>query len=208
MTKYHRLASLLLLFSSAVVWPALPVHGQARDRAAIGLPRLEQVQTFPEYLIYGQFLAHLKHLDDKSKNPNRKPGEDLLSEHYKKKLQLTQSEYQKCLQIAADRENEMRTHLTRRLETINRLRARTPDRRLASRDQLPPLPEEIKQLQREYEEMLSRYANRLKSEFTPARMNQIDAVLKRTFGSQIQVLKVDVPRDRAPEKQKPPAFEQ
>jgi len=217
MTKYMYLSVLFSLLCCSTT--GLVIYGQTANQvtnqttnrvAAPAAPQVAQtqaVQELPEQYLYRHFLAHLKHLEDKARNPNAKPGEEKLNLHYKQQLQLTEGEYQKLLKIANDCESEMSLHLVRRKETIDRLRALVPNRQLSSRDQAPPLPNEVKQLQREYDALLSKYANRVKRELSPAKNNHMSAFLKREFGPQMRVLKVDVPRERNPEKQRPPAFE-
>jgi hypothetical protein len=209
MTKYKYLSVLFSLLCCSTT--SLVTYGQTANRvAAPAAPQVAQqqaIQELPEQYLYRHFLAHLKHLEDKARNPNARPGEEKLNLHYKQQLQLTEGEYQKLLKIANDCESEMSLHLARRKETIDRLRAMVPNRQLPSRDQVPPLPNEVKQLQREYDALLLKYANRVKHELSPARTDLMNAFLKREFGPQMRVLKVDVPRERNPEKQRPPAFE-
>lgn|SRR5262249_32917588 len=204
MKKNNNLPILLFLLYSFTVLPALPSYGQTNDNTLSLVPP-KQVQTFPEHLLYRNFFAHLKHLEDKSQNPS-KPGEETLNEHYKKKLQLTDSEYQKILRIAIDCNAELSAHYVRRQEIITRLRAQTPGGKLSSKDQVPPVPDEVKQLQKEYEGILLKYSNRLKLDLSQARTSQVTTFLKQEFGAQLQVMKVDVPREHNPGKQKPPPF--
>ncbi|HEU0180467.1 MAG TPA: hypothetical protein VFV58_40025 [Blastocatellia bacterium] len=216
MTKHKYLFALFSLLCCGIA--RLVIYGQATNqvasqptnRVAAATPQVAQpqaAQEIPEQYLYRFFLSHLKHLEDKARNPNAKAGEDKLNLHYRQQLQLTEGEYQKLLKIANDCESEMSAHLVRRKEIINRLRSQGPGRQLASRDQIPPVPNEVKQLQKEFEAMLSKYANRVKLELSPGKVNQINAFLKREFAPQMKVLKMDVPRDRTPEKQRPPAFE-
>jgi hypothetical protein len=213
MKKHKYLFALFSLFCCSIA--GLVIYGQVTKQptnrvaaAAMSQPAQPQAaQEIPEQYLYRHFLAHLKHLEDKARNPNGKPGEDKLNLHYKQQLQLTEDEYQKLLKIANDCGSEMSAHMVRRKQTIDRLRALGPGRQLSSMDQVPPVPNEVRQLQTEYEGLLSKYSNRVKSDLSPDKVSQINVYLKREFGPQMRVLKVDVPRERTPEKQQPPVFE-
>jgi hypothetical protein len=213
MTKHKYLFALFSLLCCSIA--GLVIYGQVTKQpanrvAAAAAPQTEQqqaAQEIPERYLYRHFLAHLKHLEDKARNPNGKPGEDKLNLHYKQQLQLTEGEYQKLLKVANDCGIEMSAHMARRKQTIDQLRALGPGRQLSSMDQVPPIPNAVKQLQTEYEGVLLKYTNRVKSDLAPDKVSQITDYLKREFGPQMRVLKVDVPRERTPEKQQPPAFE-
>jgi len=185
--------------------------GQAVNRAApAAMPQVIQLQTaqeIPEQYLYQHFLAHLKHLEDKSKKPERKPGEETLNEYYKMKLKLTEGDYQALLDIANEYDTEMSDLMARLRETVKRHRAEHPGGKLASRDQVPIISDEIKDLQREYEEMLARYRDRAKVALSSAKNIELASYLKQEFGSQLRIKKVDLPREKDPGKQKLPPLE-
>jgi hypothetical protein len=208
MSKFKHLLPLFSLLCCGI--PELTYGqspGQSRLPAAPQASQQQPSQAIPESYLYRHFLAHLKHLEDKARNPNAKPGEEKLNLHYRQQLQLSEGEYQILLKTANDFDKEMSLHLARRKQTIDRLHAQGPPRQLASRDQIPSLPDEVKQLQREYDDLLAKYAARVKRELSPAKNSQMTAFLNRELGPQMKVLKVDIPRERKPDKQRPPAFE-
>jgi len=206
MTKNVHLSVLFFLLCCITIGLTLPGYGKTNGKVVAPAPQTPPAQIFPEHLLYQAFFAHLKHLEDKSQSPNKKPGEEKLNEHYKKKLKLTENEYQKLLKIANDYDAEMKAHKARSQEIINMERAKIPNGRL-NKDQLPPVPEEVKKLQKEFEQILSKYSNKLKLDLPQNKTSQIAAFLRQEFGSQLRVMKVDIPRDRNPGKQKPPLFE-
>jgi hypothetical protein len=183
--------------AGVVIW------GQTTNRVAQSAST-PVARGIPDGFLYWHFLNHLKHLEGRARNPQRKPGDETLGEYYKTKLKLNEGEYSTLLGLARECEAETNAHMLRRKETINRLRAQYPGGKIASRDNPPPLPDEVKQLQKEYEDLLAKFSNKVKLALGPTKMNELSAYLKNEFGRQLRVRKVDLPREKDPSKSKLP----
>jgi hypothetical protein len=194
MKDHAYLPILLLSLLMSLVQP-----GNGQNRGGVTPPLSPQpAQNYPDHILFRNFFAHLKHLEDKSKAPKSTAGEKQLNEHYKKKLKLNEDEYRKLLKIASDCETELAAHKARRMPIIKNLRARIPGGRLPSKQAPPPVPPEVMQLQQEYEGIVARFSGRIKSELSQGKSAEITDFLKREFGSQLRVAKLDVTRERTP----------
>jgi hypothetical protein len=204
MTRKKYLFALFIPLCCAMA--GLLIYGQIANQDAPATST-QVGRELSDRFLYRYFLMHLKHLDDKARNPERKQGEETLREHYKRKLRLSEDEYQNLLAIAYELEADMNNHLQRRKDAIARHKAAYPEGRLSSRDQIPPLPDELSALQAEYEEILSRYRDRARGAFAPARSIDVETILKVEFEPKMNIRRVEVPRVKDPNQTKVPPFE-
>jgi hypothetical protein len=70
---------------------------------------------------------------------------------------------------------------------IRQIRSRTPGGRLKSRSELPPVPPELVQLQREHDEIVQAHIASLKAALGPQAFQKLDSYVTQTFARRVTV---------------------
>jgi hypothetical protein len=109
-----------------------------------------------------------------------------LREHYKDKIGLKDKEAVLLDEIAFESEREVEKIDKKAQKIIDALRNRYPNGLLATGEQLPPPPPELKKLQRQRDMIVMSARHRLVTELGAYGFQQIDDFIKLNFARDVQ----------------------
>src|SRR5205807_2653042 len=143
----------------------IPAAKQSPATATIGTKQSPSPSQAPEHVVYRQFFRHLVALKERAAEmeTHGKSGKALRA-HYKDKIGLKDKEADLLDEIAAECERETAKVDATAQRIIDATRKRFPNGRLASVDQLPPPPPELKKLQLKRDMIVMRARHRLVTE--------------------------------------------
>jgi len=141
----------------------------------------------PEHVIYRQFFHHLVALKQRAAEVEGqgKSGK-ALREHYKKKIGLKDKDADLLDQIAQECDRETAKVDAQAQKLIDATRRRFPKGKLASIEELPPPPPELKKLQLKRVMIVMRARHRLVTELEGQGFQQIDEFIKLNFARDVQ----------------------
>jgi hypothetical protein len=181
------LAGLGLKTSSRTGSQTVARTGPAPGAANAGTKESPHPSQAPEHVIYRQFFRHLVALKERATEveSHGKNGK-ALREHYKTKIGLKDKDADLLDQIAAECERETAKVDAKAQRIIDNVRRRFPKGELASPDQLPPPPDELKKLQLKRDMIVMRARHRLVTELGKQTFQQIDDYLKVNFAPDVR----------------------
>ena len=141
----------------------------------------------PEHVIYRQFFRHLVALKQRAAEieSHGKSGKALRG-HYKTKIELKDKDSDLLDQIADECERETAKVDAKAQKIIDGVRRRFPKGELASVEQLPPPPAELKKLQLKRDMIVMRARHRLVTELGTQTFRQIDDYIKVNFAPDVR----------------------
>lgn len=141
----------------------------------------------PEHVVYRQFFRHLVALKQRAAEAEShgKSGK-ALREHYKTKIGLGDKDADLLDQIADECDRETAKVDARAQKIIERIRRQFPNGKLASPEELPPPPPELKDLQLKRDMIVMRARHRLVTELGAQGFQQIDEFIKLNFARDVQ----------------------
>lgn len=161
-------------------------HGQTQSPTRPSLP-----------VLYRHFLAYQNHLDraaDKMDREGRDGSE--LRDHFQRKLGFTPAQFNKVRASALRLEAKLQEHDAKIRNVIDTSRAKYP-RVLRGPEDLPPLPPELLDLQRQRNALIEKEVVDLKAELGAKRASQLDALIENDFAPNVTVQEVE-PRIKEP----------
>ena len=164
----------------------------ARTRAAsptapIGTKESPHPSEAPEHIVYRQFFRHLVALKERAtENESQGKNGKALREHYKTKIGLKDKDADLLDQIADECERETAKVDAKAQKIIDNVRRRFPNGELASVEQLPPPPAELKKLQLKRDMIVMRARHRLVTELGAQTFQQIDDYIKVNFAPDVR----------------------
>jgi hypothetical protein len=169
-----------------------PTRGQTSANPATASPTVGTKQSphpsqAPEHVIYRQFFRHVRALKQRAAEMDTHgKNAQALREHYKKNIGLKDKDADLLDQIADECERETAKIDAKAQKIIDAVRRRFPDGRIASPDELPPPPPELKKLQLKRDMMVMRARHRLVTEVGAEGFQQIDQFIKVNFAPDVQ----------------------
>jgi hypothetical protein len=141
----------------------------------------------PEHVVYRQFFHHLVALKQRAEEAEShgKSG-TALREHYKAKIGLKDKDADLLDQIAAECDRETAKVDAKAQKIIDGIRRRFPNGKMASPEELPPPPPELKALQLKRDMIVMRARHRLVTELGAQGFQQIDDFIKLNFSRDVQ----------------------
>ncbi len=148
-------------------------------------------------MIYRQFFHHLVALKQRAAEVEGqgKSGK-ALREHYKKKIGLKDKDADLLDQIAQECDRETAKVDAQAQKLIDATRRRFPKGKLASIEELPPPPPELKKLQLKRDMIVMRARHRLVTELEGQGFQQIDEFIKLNFARDVQPAAVQPKQSR------------
>lgn len=141
----------------------------------------------PEHVVYRQFFRHLVALKERAtKTESHGKSGKALREHYKTKIGLKDKDGDLLDQIAEESERETAKVDAKAQKIIESVRKRFPKGELASVEQLPPPPPELKKLQLKRDMIVMRARHRLVTELGTNTFKQIDGYIKVNFAPDVR----------------------
>jgi hypothetical protein len=137
--------------------------------------------------VYRQFFHHLVALKQRAEEveSHGKNGK-ALREHYKTKIGLKDKDADLLDQIADECDRETAKVDAQAQKIIDRVRRRFSNGKLASPEELPPPPPELKTLQLKRDMIVMRARHRLVTELGAQEFQQIDEFIKLNFARDVQ----------------------
>lgn len=141
----------------------------------------------PEHVVYRQFFHHLVALRQRAAEIESKgKSGKALREHYKTKIGLKDKDADLLDQIAEECDRETAKVDAKAQKIIDRIRRQFPNGKLASPEELPPPPPELKDLQLKRDMIVMRARHRLVTELGAQGFQQIDEFIKLNFARDVQ----------------------
>lgn len=202
--RKYVLWTLLCIFVACVPTVAQTANPQTQPQSASATNR----RPVPLPMLYRHFLAYQSHLDEVGAQLDRegKDGSEF-RDHYQQKLGFTNDDF------APVRSGALRLNATLKDEdakikaVIDAARAQHP-RKVASPFDLPPVPEELKQLQKERDKIIQQEVDRLNAELGPERAAKLQTLIQNDFAPNVRVYSThDIPH-HDPSKNPVPPFPQ
>jgi hypothetical protein len=140
-----------------------------------------------EHVVYRQFFRHLVALKDRGTEmeSHGKSGK-AFRQHYKTKIGLKDKDADLLDQIAEECERETAKVDAQAQKIIDAVRRKFPKGKVASAEQLPPPPPELKKLQLKRDMIVMRARHRLVTELGDQGFQQIDDFIKLNFARDVQ----------------------
>ena len=180
------------------------VASQQAAGPTIGTKESPSPSQAPEHVVYRQFFRHLVALKKRaSEIESQGRNGKALRTHYKDKIGLKDKEAISLDEIATECERETAKVDAKAQRIIQAARARFPDGRVASIDQIPPPPPELKKLQRQRDMAVLRARHRLVTELGAYGFQRIDDYIKLNFARDVQPEAVR-PKQLSTAQQEPP----
>ena len=189
--------SILLFFGAAlfVLYPS--AIGQ--ESQSVGTDSLSATtQRKPSLpLLYRHFLAYQNFLDRTAAEAQLR-GEDLkeIRNHNQDQLRFTDKQFNAVRASALRLEATLKRQDAKAAEVIQAVRARFPQGRLQSPEDLPPVPPELKQLQAERNRLIESEMNVLRAALGEEASAKLDAFLQIEFASNLKVRYMAMPGSR------------
>lgn len=206
--KLALLCVLALLVGGLAFKSHLPIRGQtpvpqSTASATVGTKESPSPSQAPEHIVYRQFFRHLVALKKQADEieSHGKNGKALRT-HYKDKIGLKDKEASLLDEIATECERETAKIDERAQRIIQAARARFPNGRAASIEEIPPPPPELKKLQRHRDMVVMRARHRLVTQLGAYGFQQIDDFLKLNFARDVQPAAVQ-PKQLRTDQQQP-----
>lgn len=141
----------------------------------------------PEHVVYRQFFRHLVALKERAAEmeSHGKSGK-AFREHYKTKMGLKDKDADLLGQIADECDRETAKIDAKAQKIIDAVHRRFPNGKVASVEQLPPPPPELKKLQLKRDMIVMRARHRLAQELGGQGFQQIDEFIKLNFARDVQ----------------------
>lgn len=164
-----------------------PEANQSSAPTTVGTKQSPSPSQAPEHIVYRQFFRHLVALKQRAAEMESqgKNGKAFRA-HYKDKIGLKDKEASLLDEIATECERETAKVDAKAQRIIEAARARFPDGRVASVDQIPPPPPELKKLQRQRDMIVMRARHRLVTELGAYGFQRIDDFIKLNFARDVQ----------------------
>lgn len=145
--------------------------------------------------MYRQFFRHLLALKERAAELERegKNGNGLRS-YYKDKIKLNDRDARVLDQTAADCEREIKQFDARAKAIIQAVRARFPNGKVQSGEQLPPPPPELKRLQLERNVAIMQARERLRRAVGEHEFQKINDFIKLNFAPNVQPAQMNRPQ--------------
>ncbi|MGO9096736.1 MAG: hypothetical protein ACLQGV_16140 [Bryobacteraceae bacterium] len=197
-TRYPLLVGLLCILLSSPAWAQPPGSRPASQPATthrISLPHL-----------YRHFLAFQNHLDRVAAELD-KQGKDGsgLRNHFQQTLGFDDSQFGAVRETALTLEAKLKDQDAKAKAIIDATRAKYP-RALHSPADLPPVPPELVQLQRERDSIIEEQVAALKAKLGATPASTLDAFLEHHFAPTVTVNHVGPPRPHNPAHHPLPPF--
>jgi len=159
-------------------------------------------------MLYRHFLAYQSHLDEVGAKLDRE-GKDgsQFRDHYQQKLGFTNEDFAPLRSAALRLNATLKDEDAKIKGVIDAARAQHP-RNLASPFDLPPVPEELKQLQKERDRIIQQEMDRLNSELGPEHAAKLQTLIQNDFAPNVHAYSThDIPH-HDPSKNPVPPFPQ
>src|SRR5829696_1074754 len=128
----------------------------------IGTKQSPSPSQAPEHIVYRQFFRHLVALKQRAaETESQGKNGKAFRTYYKDKIGLKDKEASLLDEIATECERETAKVDAKAQRIIEAARARFPNGQIASSDQIPPPPPELKKLQRQRDMIVMRARHRL-----------------------------------------------
>lgn len=154
------------------------------------IPAPANRRPVPLPILYRHFLAYQNHLDSVGIALNKK-GEDgaEFRDHFQRLLGFSDSDFAAVRTTAVRLEAKLKEHDAKIKAVIDTARARSPRivRRAAD---LPPVPPELKQLQKERETIVEDEITQLNAALGPTRAAKLQSVIENDFAPNVRVQSV------------------
>jgi hypothetical protein len=190
--KLALLCVLALLLGGFAFKSHLPIRGQTPTTqppasAPIGTRESPSPSQAPEHVVYRQFFRHLVALKRRAEEMESQGNSGkALRTHYKDKIGLENRQADLLDEIATECERETAKVDEQAQRIIQAARARVPNGRAASVEEIPPPPPALKKLQLRRDMIVMRGRHRLVTELGAYGFQQIDDFLKLNFARDVQ----------------------
>lgn len=194
--KKTKTSALLCVVALIIAGLALNSHYPTRWRATaqestttntVGTKQAPSPSQAPEHIVYRQFFRHLVALKERAEEVKRQgKNGNAFRTYYKDKIGLKDKEASLLDEIATQCERETAKVDAKAQRIIAAARARFPNGQVASVEQIPPPPPELKKLQRHRDMIVMRGRHRLVTELGAYGFQQIDDYIKLNFARDVQ----------------------
>jgi cysteinyl-tRNA synthetase len=159
-------------------------------------------------MLYRHFLAYQGHLDEVGASLDRE-GKDgsQFRDHYQQKLGFTNEAFAPVRSAALRLNSALNNEDAKIKAAIDAFRAQHP-RKLASPFDLPRVPEELKQLQKEKDTIIQNEVDQLNGELGPERAAKLQALIQNDFAPNVHVYSTHNIPHHDPSKNPLPQFPQ
>jgi hypothetical protein len=177
------------------LWAFLLFHAcpavNAQTRAQTIPPSSRHPVPLP--MLYRHFLAYQSHLDEVGAQLDLegKDGSEF-RDHYQQKLGFTSEDFAPVRSAAFRLNATLKDEDAKIKAAVQAARAQHP-RKLASPFDLPPVPEELKQMQKEKDAMIQREVDQLNTELGPERAAKLQALIQNDFAPNVHAYSHDIP---------------
>jgi hypothetical protein len=206
--KLALLCMLSLLVGGLAFKSHSPTRGQtpaspSPTSTTLGTRESPSPSQAPEQIVYRQFFRHLVALKQRADEmeTHGKNGKALRT-YYKDKIGLKDKEASLLDEIATECERETAKVDERAQRLIEAARARFPNGRAASAEEIPPPPPELKKLQERRDMIVMRARYRLFTELGAYGFQQVDDFLKLNFARDVRPAAVQ-PKQQRTDPQQP-----
>jgi len=169
---------------------------------------LQPAQQVPVHLLYRHFLAYQNHLDHVAAVAVTR-GKDGSSyrNHFQQKLGFTDKQFILVRAAAAKMEADLAKQDAKAKALIDAAHQQHPTGQLNSRDDAPPIPAGLVELQQQRDQLIKDEVAALKTALGPANAAKLDSVIQNDFAPNVTIQMIPItPHD--PRQGKPPAFSQ
>jgi hypothetical protein len=162
-----------------------PACIQAQGQTQITTPTNRRPVAVPT--LYRHFLAYQNHLDKVGAKLDEQ-GEDGsgFRDNYQRKLGFSPGEFAPVRQAALQLEDKLKQHDAKIKAVIDAARAKYP-RTLRSASELPPVPPELKELQKERDKIIQDEVDRLNAALGPTRAAKLQGLIENDFAPNVRV---------------------
>ncbi len=141
-------------------------------------------QEAPAAVVYRAFFHNIAHLDlaATQEEAQGRSGSELRA-YYRSKIGLSENEARALRTVAASCVAQLQEKDAEAKALIQKIRARTPGGKLASRAELPSLPPELARMQQERDEITQRHIDELAASLGAESFGKVDAFVKARYSS-------------------------
>lgn len=165
-----------------------------------------KVNVVSQTSLYRHFLAYANHLESRADEASRSGGDgERFREIYMKRAKLSRGDASMIRDAAVRLEAALKVHDSRASDVINAARIQYGNR-VTSLSSPPPVPVQLRQLQLERDDIISRRVAELKTALTSGTAARLDAYIRDEFAANVESQLIPPYRGHDPSKRQPAAF--
>jgi hypothetical protein len=163
-------------------------------------PFSPQDGDIPQYAVYRQLFRHFVFLKEKAaeKEQHAEDGSSLRT-FYKRKANLDDKQAQALDRIATETDDAVTKLDEKAKKIIDDIRARYPDGKLPAGQQPPPMPEELKAMQKQRIETILAGRDRLRQALGEQEFQRFDQYVQQNIAGRMKPIDLNRPRPAFPD---------